>query len=291
MSAGNNSSWSLRAKSGANSTGYTVTNLVAGQTYYFRMRIKNSSGKYSDYSNEAKLVMVQGNTSTSTTTTTSSTSSSSDFGAPGSLSGYSDKNVAAKLSWKDNSTTETEFEIYMSTGSTSNYSLRAKTGANSTAYTVSKLSSGQTYYFKIRAKNSSGKYTAFSNEIAVKMVTDYTSSRANTGDADGGTYYTDVTSGEEVAQDQTLEPLTTGYSLYPNPASSYLDISLADAQEGTTTLQLVDLSGRVRMERSLEAGAGSTYRLDLEDQQLTSGMYVLRISAGNSTKSLKFLKK
>jgi predicted esterase len=288
MSAGNNSSYSLRAKSGANSTAYTVTNLVAGQTYYFKTRVKNSSGKFSAYSNEVKLVMVAGNTSTTTTTTnTTTTSTTSDFGAPSNLKGAADKSTAAKLSWSDNSTTETEFEIHMSVGNNSSYSLRAKAGANSTAYTVSNLQAGQTYYFRVRAKNSSGKYTAYSNEIAVKMQST-TASRSNGSDSqEGDSFY----AGNESDADLKHDLLDGRLSAYPNPASTYVDIQLEASGEETTYIQLVDLSGRVRLEKSHQAGSGSSMRLELDNQNLTPGMYVLRITSGSQTRSVKLLKK
>ncbi|WP_051068827.1 PKD domain-containing protein [Cesiribacter andamanensis] len=125
-----------------------LSNLLEG-TYTFRLTAKDNAGATA--SDDVTVVVKGATTSTST------------LAAPSNLYATADKSTVAKLSWKDNSSDESEFEIYMSAGNNSSWSLRAKSGANSTGYTVTNLVAGQTYYFRIRIKNSSGKYSDYSN--------------------------------------------------------------------------------------------------------------------------------
>ena len=65
------------------------------------------------------------------------------------------------LSWTDNANNETGFQIQRSTNGV-NFALIATVGANVTTYTNNGLTAGTTYYYRIRAFNSSGN-SALSN--------------------------------------------------------------------------------------------------------------------------------
>ena len=65
------------------------------------------------------------------------------------------------LSWTDNSTTETGFQIARSNNGV-NFIQIATVGANVTSYTNNGLTAGTTYYYRVRASNSSGN-SAVSN--------------------------------------------------------------------------------------------------------------------------------
>jgi len=68
-----------------------------------------------------------------------------------------------QLVWNDNSTDETQFEIFRSVNDSSNYKLYATIGANATAqasFTDSSLFANVTYFYKVRAKNAGG-YSIF----------------------------------------------------------------------------------------------------------------------------------
>ena len=67
------------------------------------------------------------------------------------------------LTWQDNSTDETGFEIHRSLTAGSGFALITTTAANATTYTDNGLLSGTTYYYKVRAVNATGP-SAFSNE-------------------------------------------------------------------------------------------------------------------------------
>ncbi|HEU4554095.1 MAG TPA: putative Ig domain-containing protein, partial [Chitinophaga sp.] len=70
------------------------------------------------------------------------------------------------LTWKDNSTNETGFEVYRSANNNANYVLIATVGANSTTqatFADSALFANAKYYYQVRAKNDGG-VSAYSNE-------------------------------------------------------------------------------------------------------------------------------
>ncbi len=81
---------------------------------------------------------------------------------------------------------------------------------------------------------------------------------------------------------------TAGYRILNNPASSYVDLSLP-AQRTATTLNLVDVSGRILKQQVL--GAGTTqFRLE-GIEQFSPGLYFIQVVTGNEKTVLKFIKK
>jgi hypothetical protein len=78
--------------------------------------------------------------------------------APSGLSAVVDSgtpNSRINLTWSDNSSDETGFEIYRSTDN-SNWTLVTTTAANTTSYPNSGLLSGTRYYYRVRAVNGMG---------------------------------------------------------------------------------------------------------------------------------------
>ena len=69
------------------------------------------------------------------------------------------------LSWTDVSANETSFKIERKTGSGGTYSQIASVGANVTSYNDTGLTSGTTYFYRMRASNSSGD-SSYSNEVS-----------------------------------------------------------------------------------------------------------------------------
>jgi N-acetyl-anhydromuramyl-L-alanine amidase AmpD len=76
--------------------------------------------------------------------------------APSSLVATTVSTSQIKLTWKDNSGTETGFKVERSTSPTSGFGQIATPGANATTYTSGGLASGTTYYYRVRAYNASG---------------------------------------------------------------------------------------------------------------------------------------
>jgi len=75
------------------------------------------------------------------------------------------------LSWTDNSNNEDGFEIYRSTDGT-NYELLTTTNANVTSYSDTIVSSSLTCYYRVRAYNTVGDQSAWSN-VASAFTFDY----------------------------------------------------------------------------------------------------------------------
>ena len=69
------------------------------------------------------------------------------------------------LTWQDNSTTETGFQIFRATSSAGTYGVIATVKPGKVAYGDSSLNAATTYYYKIQAINQSGS-SAFSTPIA-----------------------------------------------------------------------------------------------------------------------------
>ena len=76
--------------------------------------------------------------------------------------------------------------------------------------------------------------------------------------------------------------LTTGFSLYPNPTTNYLNISLAD-NETLTKVIVFDISGKIVIENS-----DSATLLNVEN--LSKGMYIIKMFSENKSYQSKFIK-
>jgi len=77
--------------------------------------------------------------------------------------------------------------------------------------------------------------------------------------------------------------------LFPNPVSNELGLRLSTEDARTLNLQVLDISGAVVRDLSTWSVSGTTYRnWDISD--LASGSYLLRLSDGASTSSIRFVK-
>jgi|GEM_PF-2508943 len=137
----------------ANGTSYTVSALTAGTTYHFRVYSVRGSDK-SAYSG-----IVQGTTLPLPQ-------------APSNLTATPVSSTQIKLSWQDNSSDETGFRVEMSTDGVT-FAYKGSAVANGTSYTVSALTAGTTYHFRVYSVRGSDK-SAYSNvvNISLKLVQD-----------------------------------------------------------------------------------------------------------------------
>jgi phosphodiesterase/alkaline phosphatase D-like protein len=92
--------------------------------------------------------------------------------APSGLTATAASPSQINLSWTDNSSNETGFKIDQATNSTFTVGLTTVTvGANVTTYNATGLSSGTTYYYRVRATNASGDSANTTTASATTAVT------------------------------------------------------------------------------------------------------------------------
>jgi large repetitive protein len=158
--------WAEITTVGANVTSYQNTSLAAGTLYYYRVCAYNA-GSNSGYSNEASA-------------TTYATK------VPSNLAATAVSGNEIDLTWTDNATDETGFSIERKTGSGGAWAEVGTVGANVTSYASTGLTSGTTYYFRLRAYNALG-YSAYTSQVSATTLvaptapTNLTLTVANTG--------------------------------------------------------------------------------------------------------------
>ncbi|MFZ4708128.1 MAG: fibronectin type III domain-containing protein, partial [Bacteroidales bacterium] len=170
----------------ANTTSYTDTGLGSSATYYYKIQATNTGGN-SSWSNIASAT----------------TASSGPPAAPSGLSAIPVGCNSVLLSWKDNSTNETSFDLRRSTSSTGTYVTVATLPANSTTYSNTGLTKGKKYYYKIRSVNAAGS-SALSNSA-------FATATCNTALLTGS-----FTNSASLKTEEVIEKI----KLYPNPATN-----------------------------------------------------------------------
>jgi hypothetical protein len=134
------SSWTKQTLA-ANATSRSVTGLTAGKKYQFKLRATNGSGD-------------------STWVTVIKTTSGPPA-APTNLAATSPNGTKISLTWTDNANNETGFHLWRrqkNGGVWSGWTTQTL-AANKTAQTVTGLTAGKKYQFKLRATNASGNST------------------------------------------------------------------------------------------------------------------------------------
>ncbi|MFA5675586.1 MAG: C1 family peptidase [Christensenellales bacterium] len=196
-------------------TSWTNSSLLTGTTYYYKMRAVYSGGKYSAYSAVQSVKPMIANAA----------------GLKASASNYN----SVKLSWSGVSGAS-GYEVHRGTSPSGAYKLIKSTGSKS--FTDTKLDTGTTYYYKIRAYRtvSGGKvYSGFSDVKSEKPVlaktgslkvkaSGYNTAKLSWGSTKGATgynvyrstseggVYTKVgTTTKRSFNDNTLEPYTKYY--------------------------------------------------------------------------------
>lgn len=129
----------------ANTITYQDKSLKSATKYWYRVRAKNASGvsAYSNIANAATLAII------------------TVPKAPSVLVATAASSAQINLSWTDNATDETGFELERSTDGLS-YTKIADLGPNVTTYQHTGLAPATRYWYRVLAKNSAGK-SAYSN--------------------------------------------------------------------------------------------------------------------------------
>jgi hypothetical protein len=124
--------------SGAGATSASSTGLNAGTTYYYKIKAEGTSDAFDSPFTAAV-----------TATTTSAAPN-----APSGLSASAVSSSQINLSWTDNSSNETGFEVKRATDSGFTQNVTWNGGITGTTYSDTGLSASTTYYYKVRAQGS-----------------------------------------------------------------------------------------------------------------------------------------
>jgi hypothetical protein len=131
---------------------YLDSNLAAATRYYYKVRSVALTG-------ESQYITASGTTATSSVTPAPK--------APGNLVGATYGITLVNLSWDDNSTNETGFQVWRSTGNTSAFAKIATLKAGTTAYTDNAVTAMTVYYYYVAAYDANNN---LSQSNTVKMV-------------------------------------------------------------------------------------------------------------------------
>ena len=139
-------------------------------------------------------------------------------------------NGQLNLSWQDNSTNETGFEVERATGSGGTFSKLATVGANVLAYTDSSPSASTNYCYRVRAFNSAGAsaYTASACATTptggtVSTITAGETAVLSAGDSNNG----DLLVAQETTLSQTA--ILRSLSFYVTTAAGSLRLGVYDS--------------------------------------------------------------
>jgi transcriptional regulator CtsR len=145
---GSTGTYELVTTLGPNTTSTTITHLLEGTQYYFRLQGVNAGGR-SAYSNEKSVTTI--------------------LTSPGSLTAQALSSSQVLLNWTDRSATESGFKIERSPVTNTNYTEIATVGPNTTSFTDSGLSEATKYWYRVRAYNADTT-SDYSNERQVTTL-------------------------------------------------------------------------------------------------------------------------
>lgn len=150
-SSSSNGTYTIVGRTAANTNNFTDTALTPNTTYFYRLKSINNNGS-----------------SAFTSTTSGRTAVLPAIpSAPTNLVGTAVSGNRINLTWNDNSSTETGFEVYRSANDANNFVLIGTTSPNATsqgAYADSGLFANSLFYYRVRAKNDGGN-SAYTNVV------------------------------------------------------------------------------------------------------------------------------
>lgn len=234
----------LSVQNGITASSKDVTGLGAGKKIYWRVRANNATGS-SGYSSKYSYTTIL-----QTPTTLAATS----FGA---------KN---NLTWADNSTNETGFEIERKNGdaaSANAFSTITTTAADIKTYSDQNVTLGSAYTYRIRAVNSNSE-SNYSNTATVITAT----------------------SVEKSGQIPTEFNLDQNY---PNPFNPTTTISYSVPENSFVQLRVYDLLGNVITTLVRENQNAGIYKITFDGSNLTSGSYFYQLITPKYTSTKKLM--
>lgn len=166
MSTSQNGTYSKVATAKANATSYTVKDLSAAKTYYFKIRSYRTVNSVTAYSSFSSIK--------SAATRTATPAISSVTGGSGKVT----------VKWKA-VTGASGYVVYMATSSGGTYKNIGSVKSSTTSLTKTGLSNAKNYYFKVRAYRSAGGANVYSSYSSYKWC----------GTATAATSITKITAG------------------------------------------------------------------------------------------------
>lgn len=149
MSTSQNGTYSKAATAKANATSYTIKNLSAAKTYYFKIRAYRSANSVAAYSSFSSIK--------SAATRTAAPVISSVTGGAG----------KATVKWKTVSGAS-GYVVYMATSAGGTYKNIGSVKSGTTSFTKTGLSAAKNYYFKVKAYRSAGGSNVYSSDSSYK---------------------------------------------------------------------------------------------------------------------------
>jgi hypothetical protein len=211
----NNTTWNMVGTLDLDATSFSDGNLEPQTNYCYRTRAFNDGG-FSEYSNVACA------------------STPSLPASPSDLSATTVSQSQIDLTWTDNASDEDGFELERSLDGSMDWTLVATLGADVTSYSDTDLSSGTTYYYRVRAFNALGgssySNTASAMTYNTNFVDQFVYEEIEVSGTVNGTFLdTHVNDG----MSQSISEIETGGR--PSNRSSYLVHTwLINVQSGET---------------------------------------------------------
>lgn len=179
--------------------------------------------------------------------------------APSNLQLVTVSTAGATIRWTDNATNETAYKVERSDNNNTSYSIVGNLGANASQYTSTNLVAGNTYYFRVKCQNALG-FSDVSNEIVVPFFVG-------------------------IENELNLNVL----NIYPNPVNDQLNIFIEDEYTGNTELTLMNEIGMVVYKKSFDK-TDLTYQTEINMNELSNGVYFLRINSEQKSITKKVMK-
>jgi len=159
--------------------------------------------------------------------------------APSELSAIGSKSNEIVLSWKDNSTNESGFEINRSLDSITGYTLLTITSDNVNSYSDNTVEAGKIYYYKIRAKSNSD-FSNYSNY-------DYAESAFNLLGVWSGTNCNHNTASLRVPTENTMDSFYTEIDLKDAPCkAAFQQTSLVNININKISFDIISKTSNVK---------------------------------------------
>ncbi len=151
--------------------------------------------------------------------------------APDNATATSSSSAAIALSWNDNAENELGYRVESKVGLTGTYELLSTFGANVASVTVTRLTEGTDYYFRVAAVNAAG-LSQYSNETSVATI--LTSPSALTAQA--------VSSSQIFLTWSDRSATETGFTIERSPVTDTDYTPIATVGANTTSFTDTDLS-------------------------------------------------